>query len=445
MARVVDSKRVAAGKLTPLAEVANKKNLPRNSSNPVAHCSLSEVAFKTETCLNGGNPVSSGPNIPQKRPGWTESVPWMGLSLRAWWNLFRRHRFQAEVQHWPGALFDLTVAGLNSSLGLVQWMVHGRDLALHPSPEPPLFVVGHWRTGTTLMHELLALDPWMRSPSTFECLAPHHFVLTHGWLPRWTRFSLPATRSFDPMRVGWESPQEDEFALLLMGQESPYAAIAFPNGADRDDAALELDLLPFEELRRWKAAFQKFLTRLSFVRDGQLLLKSPTHTMRVPVLSELYPHARWLLMTRNPYETCASTIKLWKSLYSTYGYQTPDFSQLETRVVETFARFHRRWEATHSMIRRDHLVVVRYEDLVADPVATVTRVYESLNLGDPGEFLPAVRQYFADRADYQPNRHELPAALRAAIRDKCRGYFERHGYSLEDGRPASSSQPATSS
>lgn len=379
--------------------------------------------------------MAGGPENRHKRPGWTESVPWMGLSLRAWWKLFRRHGFKVEARHWPGALFDLAMASLNSTLGIMQWAVHGRDLALHPAPEPPLFVVGHWRTGTTLLHELLALDPWMRSPSTFECLAPHHFVLTHKWLPRWTRFSLPATRSFDPMQVSWDSPQEDEFAMLLMGQESPYAAIAFPNSAKRDEPALELDLLEFEEQRRWERAFQKFLTRLSFVRDGQLLLKSPTHTMRVPVLHELFPRAKWVLMTRNPFETCASTIKLWRSLYSTYGYQTPDFTGLEERVVTTFAHFHSRWEATCDRIRHGHLAVVRYEDLITKPESTMSHLYSGLKLGVPDELIPGVRKYFADRADYRPNRHELSPALTDLIRTRCRGYFERHRYSLEDGHP----------
>lgn len=358
----------------------------------------------------------------------------MGLSVAAWWKLLARHQFRVDGGNWPGALFDLSFAVGNSALGILQRIAYGRAIARTTLTADPVFVVGHWRTGTTLLHELLALDPAMRSPTTYECLAPHHFLLTGGWLPRLTRFTLPRTRSFDPMRVAWESPQEDEFALCNLGLPSPYAAIAFPNDAVRDDDAHELEALSVDEQRRWRSGFETFLRQLTLCRPGRLLLKSPTHTFRAPLLTRMFPRSRWILLVRNPFEVYSSTVKLWRSLYETYGYQRPDFAGLDERVLATFARMHLRWEATRSCLPENGLVVVRYEDLVRDPVEILRRVYGELSLGEFAPREAAVRQYFADRADYRPNRHAVDPARADEIRHRWRTYFDQYGYDLETGQ-----------
>lgn len=374
-------------------------------------------------------------NVPTNPPGWLESVPWMGLSVDAWLKLHSRHRFQTDLGSWPGALFDLACGCFNSALGLVQHLTYGKATRRAPLPVSPLFVVGHWRTGTTLLHELLSLDSSMRSPTTYECLAPHHFLVTGSWLPRLTRFTLPPTRAFDAVRVSWDAAQEDEFALCNLGLESPYAAIAFPNEGERDEVALELDELSSREQQRWRDGLASFLKQLVLFRPGRLLLKSPTHTFRLPTLVDMFPQAQWILTARNPYAVFASTVKLWRSLYVTYAYHRPDLSQLESQVIDRFARMHQRWRATSGLLNEQQLAVVRYEDLVHDPLATVHRVYRRLQLTDYESVEPRIREYFADRADYQPNRHSVEPQWRELIRERWRDYFDDFHYDLETGEP----------
>ena len=68
----------------------------------------------------------------------------------------------------------------------------------------------------------------------------------------------------DNMEVGWDKPQEDEFALCLLGQPSPYTTIAFPNHAPQDQDAFDLERLPPRAVARWKAAFVHYLQTLTF-------------------------------------------------------------------------------------------------------------------------------------------------------------------------------------
>src|SRR5262245_1932127 len=370
---------------------------------------------------------------PAARPGWTESAPWMGCSFPALWRVLASNGFRVDAAYWPECLVDLLFAAGNSALGAVQGVVYRRALAKVRLRDNPVFIVGHWRTGTTLLHELLALDPRLRAPTNYECLAPNHFLISKQWLKGWTSFTLPRMRPPDPMQVTWDSPQEDEFALCNLGVPSPYARIAFPNEGPQNGAYLELDSLSGEARGRWEQSLLLFFKQLTYARQGRLVLKSPTHTFRVPTLARMFPEAKWIHIVRNPFAVFSSTVRLWRSLYEAYGYQRPRYDGLEEEVMETFARMHARLEASRGLTAKGGILDVRYEDVVREPVANLRRIYAALQLGDFEIVQPVVEQYLAERRSYVPNRHSVNPRFADEIRARWRPYFERYGYSLEDG------------
>ena len=89
-------------------------------------------------------------------------------------------------------------------------------------------MIGHWRSGTTLLHELLVRDPRHTYPDTYACFAPNHFLVSGWWMKPCLKVLLPSQRPIDNMPAGWDHPQEDEFALCNMGVPSPYLTIIFP-------------------------------------------------------------------------------------------------------------------------------------------------------------------------------------------------------------------------
>jgi len=88
---------------------------------------------------------------------------------------------------------------------------------------------GSWRSGTTLLHELLAMDDQFGAPTTYACFNPHQFLLTRHRLPAAT----PIVRPAGDMTILPSSPQEEEFALFCMSATSPYEAFMFPSGTSR--------------------------------------------------------------------------------------------------------------------------------------------------------------------------------------------------------------------
>jgi len=353
---------------------------------------------------------------------------WEGCHFLAWMRLLVRNRFAI---HWSCLYIAVIVTVVSFFHMLLRWLEqawYGRAIARTPIRQAPLFIVGHWRTGTTLLHELLILDERHTYPNTYQCLEPNHFLLTEGFITRWLHFLMPSRRPMDNMKAGWDRPQEDEFALCMLGAPSPYLTIAFPNRPPQCQEYLDFDGVPPRALGRWKKIFFSYLQRLTYKNPKRLILKSPPHSCRIPVLLELFPDARFVHIVRDPYVVFPSTVNLWKSLYRAHGLQKPTFAGLEEQVCTTFLRLYDGLEKGRQLVAPDRLYELRYEDLVRDPVGQMRALYERLGLGEFDKVLPRLEEYLASVAGYETNRYQLTPEKRAEIQQRWGPVIQRYGY-----------------
>jgi omega-hydroxy-beta-dihydromenaquinone-9 sulfotransferase len=371
---------------------------------------------------------------PSEKPEWAPRM-WQGCTLGAWCRLLFRNRLAVHLPFWHIIFVDTFVCLGHSVLRLVQTLLFGRAIARTPLAGPPIFIVGHWRTGTTLLHELMVQDARFGFPTTYECVDPNHFLLTEGLFSRWFQFLMPKHRPMDRMKVGFERPQEDEFAMCMLGLPSPYLTIAFPNRPPIDQEYLDPAGMPPRALARWKRGFLDFVKTVTFKQKKRLVLKSPPHTARIKVLHEMFPDALFVRIVRDPYVVFPSTVKLWKSLYDTHGFQTPTFAGLEEFVFATFLKMDERFEEGRRLLEPEQICDVRYENLVADPEGTIRSIYERLNLGGWEEMRPRLAAFTATLRGYETNKYELSAEEREAIRRRWGCVAARQGYDLsEPGR-----------
>jgi len=345
----------------------------------------------------------------------------------AWWKLLRLGRFAVHPSRLPMAAAVTFATPFNAVMGLTQNWVWGRRLQTCSLHGPPIFIIGHWRSGTTLLHELLVLDERLSSPSTFQCFAPHHFLLTEWFFRGFCSWLLPGQRPMDNMAAGWDRPQEDEFALVNLGLPSPYRRIAFPNAPPPDTEYFDTQSLPEEQRRRWSTTLATFLRAVSYRTERPLVVKSPTHTGRVATLAETFPGAKFIHITRDPRALFPSTVRLWRSLDEVQALQKPTGEGLDSYVLDCLETMYTAFHRQRDEIDPANLIDIRYEDLIADPVGQVESIYRRLRLGD----FEHVRQTLSQWAqtahrEYKTNQHQLPAEDEALIRKRWSEYFERY-------------------
>jgi omega-hydroxy-beta-dihydromenaquinone-9 sulfotransferase len=356
---------------------------------------------------------------------------WDGMPSHVWFPLLLRNRLHISPRRWGMAVLISFISLINLFLALLQTLVYGRRIARTQLQGDPIFVIGHWRSGTTLLHELLVLDERHTYSNTYDCFASSHFLVSAAVFRPLVRGLLPKQRPMDNMAAGWDYPQEDEFALVNIGVRSPYFTIAFPNHPPQDQEYFELKDVSPQQRTRWQRGLIWFLKCLTVRSPRRIVLKSPPHTFRVKILLEMFPKARFIHIVRNPFVLFPSTINLWKRMYRNDGLQMPRYDSLDEHVFSTLVRMYETFERDRSLIPPGQLCEVRYEDLVARPLEQMERVYDELKLDEFDEVRSQIEGYFAAKADYKTNRYQLPPELAAEIARRWAAYFDRYGYSKE--------------
>ncbi len=351
---------------------------------------------------------------------------WYGMRLSTWLALLKRNRFSVAPGRLGLALSTTGFAIANSVLRAIQELVFYRAIRRATVCKSPIFVLGHWRSGTTLLHEVMVLDERHSYANTYQCMAPNHFLLT-SWLVTKLPFLLPRKRPMDAMNAGWNKPQEDEFALANLGQPSPYLSIAFPNG-NNAEGTLSLEGLSEQQRAGWKDTLMWFLRRVSLHSDKTIVIKSPTHTARVKTLLEMFPDAKFVLVVRDPYEVYLSALKLWTALRQSQSLQTSDNHDLKNQVLDDFETMFKAFERDRNLIPEKHLFETRFEDFIDNPAGEMERLYNELGLGGFERSRPAVEDYFARRADYQRDVYMPRPELREEIDRRWGPYMRRYGY-----------------
>jgi hypothetical protein len=353
---------------------------------------------------------------------------WDGIGISAWFGLLVRNGFAITPRRWGMALIISVLSVINFFLWVLQELIFGRRIRRTKISDEPIFVIGHWRSGTTLLHELLVLDPRCTYPDTYACFSANHFLVS-GWIFRpLLKFLLPEHRLMDNMAAGLNHPQEDEFALCNMGVRSPYLTIVFPNRPPQDMEYLDLEHVPPEGLAFWKAKFRWFLQCITLRHPKRIVLKSPPHTCRVKILLDMFPKAKFVHIVRDPYVIFPSTVNLWKRLYRDEGLQVPTGEGLEEHVFRTFERMYEVFERDRELIPSGQFSEVRYEDLVKHPMEEMQRLYDELQLDEFDLARPGIEKYLAEQKDYKTNRYQTAPELESQIARRWGGYLAKYGY-----------------
>lgn len=349
-----------------------------------------------------------------------------GVTLRNWLGLLRDNRFALSPRYLLRVLAVSHQSVWNSALG---WLEDRRYGSRVGDVAPPLFVLGHWRSGTTHLHNLLAADGRFAFPNNYQAYFPHTFLTTEAVSSRLIGPFLPRRRPMDNIEWDMRSPQEDEFALAAMTGLSPCLGWAFPRGRDHYDRYLTFRGVPEREVARWRTALVWFLRKLTWKYGRPLVLKSPPHTCRIRLLLKTFPEARFVHIHRNPYHVFRSSRLMFRTVFELHRVQRPRADDLEEWILRQYRAMYDVHFEERGLIPAGQFQEVGYEELEKDPVGQVRRIYEALHLPAFGEVESALRGYVESIARYEKNEFpDLPADLRTRIAASWRPCFEEWGY-----------------
>lgn len=313
-------------------------------------------------------------------------------------------RYGVDAPHLSKAAQILAIGTMTTPRKIAEYALwHGR--VAEAEVLPPVFIIGHWRSGTTHLHNLLSQDPQFAPVTYIHCAAAGIFLSQEKYARRRIGEKLPRVRPMDEMSLSLDSPAEEELALARISDTSFYHCFFFPRHLrEIFRQSVLLEGLPPDRMQRWERKYTWFLKKVSLASAGRpLLLKNPANTGRVRQLLRLFPDARFIHIYRNPYTVYPSTRNLYARLLTLWSLHRYDLAEVDAAILDFYREMMPRYFDDAKAVPPGQLSEVRFEDLDTNPLPTLERIYSELHLPGFADARPRVEAYLATQTNYRKN------------------------------------------
>lgn len=358
--------------------------------------------------------------------------PAHGSGFSAWFRTLSQNGFAVDFAFIPKVLFITITIVLAGPFRCYEWLRYNKRVR-KVKVLPPVFILGHPRSGTTFLHYLMSKDPAFGYCTTVQAMVPHLFLSGTKIFSAILSRALPGNRPMDNLKMGSELPKEEEFAMALSGSESLVAGYYFPRRFLKNlKRYVCFEGGKSSDEQNWKFNYDYFLRKLSYVNPGKnLLMKSPGNTGRIKQLLELYPEARFVHISRNPFDVYQSNVHLYKKILPLFSFQHVKQEEVEAFVLEGYKVLLKKYLKDKELIPPNKLVEIRYEEFVADPLTEMEKLYAKLGLGEFSKAKEYIAGELNDYKNYERNKFELSVIDKEKVSSHWKFAFDAFAYSVE--------------
>ncbi len=337
-----------------------------------------------------------------------------------------------EPRYLPRLLLIITLSIISAPLRLLETLIWGRILSKTIIDAKPIFILGHWRSGTTHLHNLLVQDKTLGFVSMYQAIAPECCLIGGSWLPQLLSRIIPEKRPMDNLRWPLDAPQEEELPLSKMFPWSFYLSALFP----KENGRALIEAVDFEDTRQNRGvsleiAYRKLLTIATLRAEGKpLVLKNPVNSARIKFLLRLFPEARFIHIVRDPYSVYSSTMGLRKSLIDIARLQTFDESLFQESTLHNYKTLMLRYLEDRNLIPLGQLAEVHFEDLEREPLKQIKQIYQTLGIETFGSAKSNIKGYIDKQQNYVKNEHQISTEERLLVNKNWGFVFSAFGYEV---------------
>ncbi|WP_340112391.1 sulfotransferase family protein [Maribellus mangrovi] len=352
-----------------------------------------------------------------------------GSTLFNYFKVLRKGNISPRF-YWKLFLTALIII-ISTPFQLWEFYVYNRRIRKIRFKKPPVFILGHWRSGTTLLQNMLSKDPTIGFVTTYQSLFPNN--LSSKWIFKtFMRINIPDKRPTDNVKLGVDLPQEDEFALCNCQSNAYYNFFYFPeNYWEFFERAILHKGLSNKEIKTWFKKYDRLIKKaLLNTGKDRVVIKNPVNTGRIDKLLKLYPDAKFLFIYRNPYTVFLSTQKFFRQLFPTLWLHETSNEMIDEMIFKVYSGLMELYEKHKSLIPPGNLMEIRFEEFEINPVEEIKRIYDELLKEDFNMVEPHIKKYANVQKSYKKNRYSMDARTIEEIKNHWGKYIDAYNYSL---------------
>ncbi len=355
-----------------------------------------------------------------------------------------------DWEYLPRILVVLFTTFMTIPLRLYENIRYGGIIKNTEIPPSPIFIVGHWRTGTTHLHNILSQDNRFGCVTTFQAMAPGFFLTGENKIKKALAEATSKrykTRIIDNIPLSLDAPQEEDYAIANVSPYSFLHLYTFPRQAHFFfDRYLMFEDLPDSVFAKWKKIYMTIM-RKATIRSGgkRLLIKNPANSGRLRIMLKLFPDAKFIHICRNPYNVFRSTLETHTRVLPAAQLQNISPEVVVSYVLRFYSQIMKKFLADKECIPAENMVELRYEDLEKTPLDQIRKVYEGLDIPGFDEVEPAMQAYIASIKSYKKNEYKIDDAVITRVNQNWQFAFDAWGYERLDHQSGEESLPVTPS
>lgn len=313
---------------------------------------------------------------------------------------------------------------------LVEVIFFERKINNHIITQSPIFILGHYRSGTTYLQRLFSFDSRFGHMSVIQQVAPELMLLYEKPLTKimqWVSNLFKAQNHFHRVQHDWSYPGEEDIALMsLLSKYSATWALMFPKKF-KNHFNQSIHLNDSFEKDKWRQDYTYLLNKISLKnRQKQLVLKSPPNTGRINKLKELFPDAKFVFISRNPYELFASMKRLWLVTINYHSLGSTKGIDIDELIFEGFEILLKAYLEQKVSLSQGELIEIDYQELVAYPVSAMSKIYSQLRLPEFELCKAPIERFAKIQKSYERLNHTLPEELMQRIKTKWEIYIKEY-------------------
>jgi hypothetical protein len=301
-------------------------------------------------------------------------------------------------------LFILQNAFWTDVFAFIERIKYRRKILTYQAPFNPIFIIGHWRTGTTLLHKILSLHPDFMAPNLLNVSVPDAYIFAGRYYEKIIKLFLNDKRPMDNVKPGIYEPQEEEYALMKKIYGLPLHDVVFKENK-------KYFLLNHLELKADKNLFKKeflfFYKKLAFHTKKEIIFKNPFNSFRIKVLKEIFPEAKFVYIKRDPLKVVPSTRNMFNIITRRNTLKKKIYNISLDEIAQGFKLTEDIIERDLEVIKKENIYCTTYEDLIENPHKICKNIFNAFNIQTSETYIENINSYLYSVKDFKKNNFVL--------------------------------------